>query len=340
MMMTAKIIKEGCSDVINFIHFIHIHLAQETETLYNESLYLLTMKILGKKFEDGNMKQENPYVVSAAWLHQHLAEPDLRIIDASWALPHANLDARRQFEMAHIPGAVFFDQDEVVDKNSHLPHTIPSAQDFAAHVGAMGISDGNRIIVYEQVGYFAAPRVWWLFRLMGARHVYVLDGGLQAWAADGYEVTDTPTPVTSAIFTPDFQSQAVVGLEEMRKIVAEGTIQIADARGRARFSGYEGEPRPGMRGGHMPGAYNIPYPNMLRDDGHLKSLSQLRMAFEEAGLDIDKPVVTSCGSGVTAAILTLALQALGNKSVRLYDGSWSEWGSLSDVPIEQGERAN
>jgi len=283
------------------------------------------------------MTHENPYIVSADWLHQHLGEPDIRIVDASWGLPAAGFDALGHFEAVHIPGSVFFDQDEIVDKASRLPHTIPPAQEFAAHVGALGISEKHKIIVYEKVSHFAAPRVWWLFRLMGADKVSVLDGGLQAWQEKGYAVTNAPTPVRPAVFTPDYHASSVVNLAEMREIVAKGEVQIADARGAGRFSGHEPEPRPGMRAGHMPGARNVPYPQLMQE-GILKSLPQLRQAFEAAGINVDKPVVTSCGSGVTAAILTLGLQALGNKDVRLYDGSWSEWGGLPDTPIEQNVR--
>jgi len=282
------------------------------------------------------MQDENPFIVSADWLHQHLQDQDIRIIDASWYLPAAGFDAARQFETAHIPGAVFFDQEEVVDKASPLPHTIPRPQDFATHVGAMGISEQDRIIIYEREGYFSAPRVWWLFRVMGATRVYVLDGGLQGWQARGYEITNALTPVRPAIFKPDFHAQAIIDLAEMREIVTKGDVQIVDARGAGRFSGREPEPRPGMRAGHMPGAVNIPYPRLVQG-GYLKSPAELREVFTEAGIDVDRPVATSCGSGVTAAILTLALQALGNSSVRLYDGSWSEWGALADTPVEQGE---
>jgi len=282
------------------------------------------------------MTQTNPYIVSADWLHQHLHDTDIRIMDASWSIPAAGLKTSHSFETAHIPGALFFDQEEVVDKSSPLPHTIPKPQDFAAHVGAMGISEQDRIIVYEAAGYFAAPRVWWLFRLMGAERVYVLDGGLRAWQAAGYEVTDRPTTVKPAVFKPNFQAASVVSLAEMRAIVAEGKTQIADARGAGRFYGHEPEPRPGMRAGHMPGARNVPYSQLVQN-GYLKSPAELREVFEQAGIDVNGPVVTSCGSGVTAAILTLGLQALGNKSVRLYDGSWSEWGSLSDTPVETNE---
>jgi len=282
------------------------------------------------------MPGDNPYIISVDWLHQHLHDPDIRIIDASWSLPAQGADPASQFEAAHIAGAVFFDQEEVVDKTSILPHTMPSPQDFSAHVGAIGISEQDRIVVYENEGYFSAPRVWWLFRVMGAPRVYVLDGGLQAWKTKGYTVTNTPTYIKPTVFKPDFQRHAVVDLEEMREIVAKGTAQIVDARSAGRFSGREPEPRPGIRAGHMPGAYNLPY-SQLQRGGRLKSLDELRIIFANAGIDINKPVVTSCGSGVTAAILTLALQALGNKSVRLYDGSWSQWGALSDTPIEQGE---
>jgi len=281
------------------------------------------------------MHNDNPYIVSVEWLHQHLDAPDIRIIDASWYLNAPGRDPISQFEAAHIPGAVFFDQEEVVDKTSPLPHTIPSPQDFAAHIGRLGISEKDRIIVYEREGYFAAPRVWWLFRLMGAARVYVLDGGARGWADAGLPLTNAPTSIKPVIFNPNFQAQDVVTLAEMRQIVESGQVQIVDARGAGRFLGHEAEPRPNMRSGHMPGAYNVPYPRLVHN-GYLKSPDALRQVFEQAGIDVAAPVVTSCGSGVTAAILTLALQALGNRSVRLYDGSWSEWGSLTDTPIAQG----
>jgi len=282
-----------------------------------------------------DISHHNPHIVSADWLEARLGAPNLVILDASWYLPNMGRDHKKDYEQAHIPDALFFDLDVVVDPHATLPHTLPSPSDFARHVGEMGIDENSTIVIYDGVGYFSAPRAWWMFRIMGAREVYVLDGGLKAWLERGRAVTDKPTPIpTPKTFTPHFNRQAVVTFDEMCAIVAQKTAQIIDARGRARFSGQEKEARPGVRSGHMPGAYNVPYAT-LTENGYFKSADELRAIFASASVRLDHPIVTSCGSGVTAAILVLALQGLGVDHVRLYDGSWAEWGSIPTTAIEQ-----
>ena len=281
------------------------------------------------------MSEKSPFVVSPEWLVKHLKDPGLSIIDASWYLPAQNRDARAEYDAAHIPGAIFFDQDAVADPDSDLPHTLPSPTIFEQHVSAMGISRDDTIIVYDGLGMFSAPRVWWLFRVMGADRVFVLDGGFDNWKNDGHIVTDRPTKTASTAFLPKFDASRVASFSDMLKIVEDRSSQIADARPAGRFTGEEPEPRPGMRSGHMPGARSVPV-TTLSDNGYLKDLDGLRQALSDGGIDLEKPVVTSCGSGVTAAVITLALQSLGHADNRLYDGSWSEWGARSDTPVETG----
>lgn len=282
------------------------------------------------------MPKRNPFIVSADWLENHLNEQGLVILDASWYLPGAGRDPKKEYEQAHIPGAIFFDQDAISDQSSSLPHTLPTVAEFEHHAGAMGIRRDDTIVVYDGDGFFSAPRAWWVFHIMGAGKVYVLNGGFRGWKKEGRPVTAEKTLSVPAVFHADFDKNAVVMLDEMRTVVNEGNGQIADARGKGRFTGEEPEPRSGIRSGHMPGARNMPW-GMLSKDGYLKTADEIRSAFVSAGIDPDKPVITSCGSGITAAVLTLALQSLGNRDVRLYDGSWSEWGSLPDTPVEKGE---
>ena len=278
---------------------------------------------------------ESPFVVSFDWLQVRLGSPDLKVVDASWYLPAQNRNGRAEYDSAHIPGAVFFDQDEIADHSSGLPHTVPTPGRFAEAVGAMGIAETDTIIVHDGPGMFTAPRVWWLFRIFGAKNTFVLNGGLDQWKAEGRPVTDVPTSATRVTFTPTLNKLAVMPLEAMRTIVEDRSIQIADARGPGRFAGTEPEPRAGMRSGHMPGAFNVPF-SSLSEGGRLKSPDALRAVLEDAGLDLDKPVVTTCGSGVTAAVITLALQTIGHRYNMLYDGSWSEWGGLADTPVVTG----
>jgi thiosulfate/3-mercaptopyruvate sulfurtransferase len=281
-------------------------------------------------------EQKSVFVVSADWLEQRLADPSVKILDASWYLPAQNRDPKAEYAAGHIPGAVFYDQDAIADLTSGLPHTVPSPEDFAEAVGKLGLSETDTIVVYDGPGVFTAPRVWWLLRTMGVKSVFVLDGGIDGWKAEGRPVaTDVPKPVP-AQFHPQFNAEAVTSFAQMNEIVATGSRQIADARGAARFTGEEAEPRPGMRSGHMPGAKSLPS-GVFSVGGKFKSLDALRDTIEAAGIDLDKPVVTTCGSGITAAIITLALQSLGHTDNRLYDGSWSEWGSRADTSVVTGK---
>jgi thiosulfate/3-mercaptopyruvate sulfurtransferase len=276
------------------------------------------------------------FFVSTAWLAEHLDDPGLSVVDGSWYLPAQGRDPKAEYDAGHIPRAVFFDQDVVVEPGSRLPHTLPKPEVFATFAGSMGISRDDTIVVYDGPGLFSAPRVWWMFRIMGARDVRLLEGGIDRWKAEGRLVTDKPTKVAPCLFEPDFDRARVASLDDMRAIVETGSAQVADARPAGRFAGTDPEPRAGVRGGHMPGARNVPASSLVRD-GALLPPDELRAAFEGAGIDFAKPVVTSCGSGVTAAVLTLALETLGHADTRLYDGSWTEWGSRDDTPVATGK---
>jgi thiosulfate/3-mercaptopyruvate sulfurtransferase len=282
------------------------------------------------------MAEDSPFTVDADWLEQRLGQPGISIVDASWYLPAQKRDARAEYGAAHVPGAVFFDQDAVSDDSSGLPHTLPSPQDFARFVGTLGISADDTIVVYDGPGFFSAPRAWWMFRVMGVFQVYVLDGGFDGWKAAGKPVTADVTRIAPCVFHAEFDAARVASLADMRRIVEIKESQIADARGPGRFAGSEPEPRAGIRSGHMPGARNVPV-TALSENGQLLTRARLRKLFEEAGIDLAKPVVTSCGSGVTAAALTLALETLGHTDNRLYDGSWTEWGGLPDTPVTTGK---
>lgn len=282
------------------------------------------------------MAETGAFTIDADWLEKRLGTPGLSIVDASWYLPAQKRDAKAEYEAGHIPGAIFFDQDEVVDPDSELPHTLPDPATFARHAGSMGISADDTIVVYDGPGVFSAPRVWWMFRVMGVFQVYVLDGGFDRWKAAGRPVTAEQTKVAPNIFHVDFDPSRVASLDEMKGIVASGESQIADARPAGRFTGEDPEPRAGVRGGHMPGAKSLPASTLSRD-GKLLPPEELKKRFEEAGVDLSKPVVTSCGSGITAAVITLALETLGHSANRLYDGSWTEWGGRSDTPVVKGK---
>lgn len=277
------------------------------------------------------MTQSAAPVITAAELAAILGQDNLRVIDASWWMDKR--DARIDFADAHVPEATFIDVDAVSDPGSSLPHTLPSAEHFAKTVGASGIGRDDHIVVYDTQGLFSAARMWWLFRIFGARNVQVLDGGLPKWLSDSHPVeTGQARPRPAVLFEPALDTAAVAYIDDVK--AALGTdIQILDARSAQRFNAQVAEPRAGVRSGHMPGALNLPFGTLLNADGTIKGGSDLEAAFKAIGVDFDRPVITSCGSGVTAAILTLGLELLGKPS-RLYDGSWTEWGSREDTPIE------
>lgn len=281
------------------------------------------------------MSTKSPFVVSSQWLSDRLQTPGLSIVDGSWYLPAQKRDARGEYAAAHIPGAVFFDQDKIVEPGSDLPHTLPSASEFERHVRQMGINNDDTIVVYDGPGMFSAPRVWWMFRTMGSSDVFVLDGGFDSWKSEGRSITDQPNKIAPSDYTARFDSTRIASLDMMRTIVANAKAQVADARPAGRFTGVDPEPRQGLRSGHMPNARNLPAMNLSKD-GCLLPLEELREAFADAGIDLDSPVVTTCGSGVTAAVITLALNSVGHHDNRLYDGSWSEWGAYDDTPVVQG----
>lgn len=275
-------------------------------------------------------------LVSTSWLAAHMKDPDLRVIDASWYLPAANRDAKAEYQAAHIPGARFFDIDEITDSRSNLPHMAPPPEKFISRMRAMGIGDGHQVVVYDGAGLFSAARVWWTFRLMGKMDVAVLDGGLPKWQAEGREIEDMPPVLRDRHMTVSRQNHLVKDVTQVAHAAKLGEAEIIDARGAARFRGEAPEPRPGLRSGHIPGAKNVPYDSLLNADGTMKPVADLRAVFEGAGVNLSKPAITSCGSGVTAAILSLALERLGHKNHALYDGSWAEWGMYEDLGVEKG----
>ena len=275
-------------------------------------------------------------LVSTAWLADHLEAPDVRIVDASWFLPTAERDPRAEYAAAHIPGAVFFDIDEIADTESPLPHMLPSSVKFASRVQKLGLGDGVRIVVYDSSGILGAARVWWTFRVMGHEDVVVLDGGLPRWLAEGRPVDDRLPAPQPRHFTPRLAGDLVCDLAQMRRTVETGRAQIVDARPAGRFTGETPEPRAGLRSGHMPGAVNIPGGSVFAEDGLMKSAEALATLFAAAGLDLKKPIVTTCGSGITASLLALALARIGRSRTTVYDGSWSEWGGRDDTPVVTG----
>jgi thiosulfate/3-mercaptopyruvate sulfurtransferase len=288
------------------------------------------MAVMPRTFDDPRT------LVSTGWLADHLADPDLRILDASWYLPDQNRDARAEYAAAHIPAARFFDIDEISDQRSALPHMAPPPEKFMSRLRARGVGDGHQVVVYDGAGLFSAARVWWTFRLMGKTDIAVLDGGFPKWRAEGRAVEDMPPVVRDRHMTVQRQAHLVRDVTQVANAAKLGAAQIVDARGAARFEGTEPEPRPGLRSGHVPGSMNVHYATLLNADGTMKSPEDLRAVLVAAGVDLARPVITTCGSGITAAILNLALERIGHRNHALYDGSWAEWGMYDDLPVERG----
>ena len=275
-------------------------------------------------------------LVSTGWLAERLSAPDIRILDASYYLPGDARDAYALYREGHIPGARFFDIDEIADEHAPLPHMLPPVEKFVSRIRRMGIGDGHRVIVYDQQGLFSAARVWWTFRVFGHQDVAVLDGGLPKWTAEGHPLEREEPDPRERHFTARRNAAMVRDVTQVARAAKLGTEQIVDARAPGRFRGEEPEPRPELRAGHIPGARNLHYARLLNADGTMKGPNEIRALFEAAGVDLAKPVVTSCGSGVTAAILTLALHRIGHTRNALYDGSWTEWGAYPDLAVETG----
>lgn len=275
-------------------------------------------------------------LVSTQWLAAHLNDPDLRVVDASYYLPDMGRDAKAEYDAAHIPGARYFDIDEISDARSDLPHMVAPVEKFMSRMRAMGIGDGHQVVVYDGMGLFSAARVWWNFRLMGKTDVAVLDGGFPKWQAEGHPVEDMPPIVRDRHMTVQRQANLVKDVTQVASASKLGDWQIVDARGPDRFRGEVPEARPGLRAGRIPNSKNVHYATLFNADGTMKEGDALRAAFEAGGVDMDKRIITTCGSGVTAAILMLGLERLGHRDVSLYDGSWSEWGQFEQLKVETG----
>ncbi len=280
-------------------------------------------------------------LVSTDWLETHLKDPDLRVIDASWYMPDMERDAEAEYNAAHIPGARYFDIDEIADLRSDLPHMVPPVEKFMSRMRAMGIGDGHQVVVYDGIGngmsMFSAARVWWMFRLMGKTDIAVLDGGFAKWQAEGRVIEDLPPVIRDRHMTVSRQAHMIKDVTQVAAASKLGDYEIIDARGAERFRGEVAEPREGLRAGHIPNSKNLPFDELFNADGTMKDKDALRAAFEAANVDLKKPAILSCGSGVTAAILALGLERIGHDRHAIYDGSWSEWGMYNDLKVATGE---
>jgi thiosulfate/3-mercaptopyruvate sulfurtransferase len=278
-----------------------------------------------------------PLLVAPTWLAAHLPDENVRVLDGSWHMPAEGRDPAAEFAATHIVGAAFFDIDGICEPDTGLPHTMPSAERFGRSVAALGVSNESHVVVYDTVGLFSAPRVWWMFRAFGHKRVSVLAGGLPAWIAEEHPIEARTSEIAPATFTAVLQPELLRSLDQIRTNVADGAAQVVDARSAGRFAGTDPEPRPGLASGHIPGSKNVPFPAVLAGDGStLRGDADLRAIFAKAGVDPERPVITSCGSGITACTLALALASIGAEAVAVYDGSWTEWGGRTDTPIETG----
>jgi len=275
------------------------------------------------------------WLVTTEWLAEHLRDRNFAVVDGSYALPTLQRDVQAEYRAGHIPGAVFFDIEAISDHSTELPHMLPGATQFGEAVGALGIGDGDTVVVYDSAGLYSAARVWWTFRIFGARNVLILDGGLPKWIAEGRPLEKGDVKRTPKKFTAEMNVGPVAMLADVRMALTSEGAQVVDARSAERFNGKAPEPRPGLRSGHMPGSFNVPYSRLV-ENGRLLPRERIQSAFAEAGVDLDKPIITTCGSGLTAAILTLALESIGREPKGLYDGSWAEWGSRPDLAVERG----
>ena len=283
------------------------------------------------------MLQTKTWLTNTDELARELDAPDLVIIDASWHMPGEGKDARAEYLTEHIPGAIFFDIDEIADTRSKLPHMLPPPEKFSSRMRSMGVGDGSRIVIYDSSGLYSAARVWWTFRVMGVDDVTVLNGGLPKWKEEGRLIeSGPPRSRTTRHFTARRNLDLVRDVSDIKALLKDKSAEIVDARAPERFAGTAPEPRPGLRSGHIPGAHNIPYGKLLNKDATMKSAPEIERLFEEAGVDLSKPVVASCGSGITASVLALGLARIGHRKTAVYDGSWSEWGADQSLPIETG----